>query len=61
MLFFSLLRPPSVCGKSVDEQQKLTDSHPHGETDPRVPTQLKHQVNIDKYAENGQKGQERNL
>lgn len=46
---------------SFYEQQKLTNSHPHRETDPRVSTQLKHQVNVDKYAHNGQKRQERNL
>lgn len=47
--------------KRLDEQQRLTDTHPHRETDPRVSTQLKHQVNVDKYAHNGQKRQERNL
>lgn len=39
----------------------LTYSHPHRESYPSVSAQLDHEVNVDEYAQDGQKRQERHL
>lgn len=51
----------AVCN-CLDRQLKtLTNNHPQRETYPCISTQLNHEVNIDEYAQNGQKRQKRNL